>query len=305
MTERLKRMRTRNKVLLGVGLWLALLIILLAAFGSEGQNNEYKPQNEFKLDPWIEFKLGPLDLSFNKAVMYLLIACALTTITMIWIARRMAQRPNRVQTVVEAAYDLTFNNIARGNMEPRMAARWFPFVATLFFFIWFSNMIGYLPLPTSTTHMAHIGEYQFPTFGLYAATANLSVPLALTLVVWFSYNIEGIREKGPIGYLKGWIPQGVSGPMVVPIFAIEALSQFVRIVSLSARLFANILAGHLLILLMGGGMIVLLGIAYVAIITIPVGVAFYIFEVGLVASLQAFIFAILSAIYLGEATEAH
>ncbi len=265
----------------------------------------FKPQEEFKLDPWIPLYLGPIDMSINKAVFYLFLAAVATCVTMLWVGARMRAKPNRVQTAIEAAYDLTNNQITRANLGPGMAGRWFAFLATLFFFIWFSNMIGYLPLPTSTTHMAHIGEYQLPTFGLYAATANLSVPLALTLVVWFSYNIEGIREKGPIGYLKGWIPQGVSGPMVVPIFAIEALSQFVRIVSLSARLFANILAGHLLILLMGGGMIVLLGIAYIAIITIPVGVAFYIFEVGLVASLQAFIFAILSAIYLGEATEAH
>ncbi|MDP8942902.1 MAG: F0F1 ATP synthase subunit A [Actinomycetota bacterium] len=265
----------------------------------------FKPQEEFKLDPWVEWHLGPIDMSINKAVFYLFLAAAATIFTMVWIGYRMKARPNRVQTAIEAAYDLTNNQITRANLGPGMAGRWFAFLATLFFFIWFSNMIGYIPLPASTTHMAHIGGYDFPTFGLYAATANLSVPLALTLVVWFSYHIEGLREKGPIKYFRDWIPQGVTGAMAIPIFAIEVLSQFVRIISLSARLFANILAGHLLILLMGGGMIVLIGVAYVGIITIPVGVAFYIFEVGLVASLQAFIFAILSAIYLGEATEAH
>ena len=83
----------------------------------------------------------------------------------------------------------------------------------------------------------------------------------LTLVVWFSYHVEGIRAKGVIGYLKSWIPAGVEGPARIPIFIIEVISHFVRIISLSVRLFANILAGHLLILFMGGGLVVLLGLA--------------------------------------------
>jgi F-type H+-transporting ATPase subunit a len=88
----------------------------------------------------------------------------------------------------------------------------------------------------------------------------------------------------------------------VPIFFIEVISQFVRIISLSVRLFANILAGHLLILFMGGGLAVLLGLAALGWITLPIAIAFYIFEVGLVATLQAFIFATLTSIYFGEAS---
>ena len=100
-----------------------------------------------------------------------------------------------------------------------------------------------------------------PSFALYAATANISIPLALTLVVWFLYHYEGVRAKGFVGYLRSWVPAGVEGAAAIPIFVIEVISHFVRIISLSVRLFANILAGHLLILFMGGGLVVLLGIA--------------------------------------------
>jgi F-type H+-transporting ATPase subunit a len=197
-------------------------------------------------------------------------------------------------------------NIAGGNMDRRMAAKWFTFVGTLFLFIWFSNLIGYLPLPTNTEHKVDLFGLAVPSFALYAATANISVTLALTLVVWFAYHIEGIRAKGFIGYLKSWIPAGVTGFARFPIFAIEVISQFVRIISLSVRLFANILAGHLLILFMGGGLVVLLGIAALGFITLPVAVLFFLFEVLLIATLQAFIFATLTAIYLGGATaESH
>ncbi|MDX6633349.1 MAG: F-type H+-transporting ATPase subunit a [Solirubrobacterales bacterium] len=265
-------------------------------------NQSYRPQDEFKLDPW--FSIGPIE--FNKAVFYVIVATALTCITMVYVARRMQQRPNKVQTLVELAYTGIRDNITRGNMDDRMAARWFPFIATIFLFIWFSNMIGYLPLPTNTEHTVHIFGVNVPSLALYAATANLSVPLVLTLMVWISYHVEGLRAKGLVGYLKSWIPAGVEGPARFPIFLIEVISHLVRLVSLSVRLFANILAGHLLILFMGGGLVVLLNLAVVGsailgLVTGAMAVAFFLFEVGLVATLQAFIFATLTAIYLGGA----
>jgi F-type H+-transporting ATPase subunit a len=292
----------RTKILLFVGAYLAIAILVYAIFGSEGKNEEFKPQNEFKLEPWIELKIGSLDLSFNKAVLYLLITCTLTIGTMVYISRRMQDRPNRVQTVVEGAYDLTYNQIARNNMPSEAAAKWFPLVATLFFFIWFSNMLGYLPLPVNSEETIDIAGIDFPAFALYAATANLSIPLVLTLTVFTLYQLEGIRKHGLIKYLKGWLPAGVTGAAAVPIFFIEVISQFMRIISLSVRLFANILAGHLLILFMGGGLAVLLGIAALGVITLPVAIAFFILEVGLIATLQAFIFATLTSIYFGEAS---
>jgi F-type H+-transporting ATPase subunit a len=292
----------RTKILLFVGAYLAIAILVYAIFGSEGKNEEFKPQNEFKLEPWIELKIGSLDLSFNKAVLYLLITCTLTIGTMVYISRRMQDRPNRVQTIVEGAYDLTYNQIARNNMPSEAAAKWFPLVATLFFFIWFSNMLGYLPLPVNSEETIDIAGIDFPAFALYAATANLSIPLVLTLTVFTLYQLEGIRKHGLIKYLKGWLPAGVTGAAAVPIFFIEVISQFMRIISLSVRLFANILAGHLLILFMGGGLAVLLGIAALGVITLPVAIAFFILEVGLIATLQAFIFATLTSIYFGEAS---
>jgi F-type H+-transporting ATPase subunit a len=295
---------TRAKVLLGLGIWLGGTILLVALVPSEGKNEEFQPQEEFRLEPWIEIKLGGLDLSVNKAVVYLVIASALTGGAMAWLANRMQARPNRVQTAVEAIYSLTYNTISRGNMPSAMHARWFPFVGTLFFFIWISNLIGYIPLPFNTHEKVDVFGLEVPSLAIYAATANLSIPLVLTLIVWFSYQAEGIRELGVRPYFSSWIPAGTPQKMRPFIFAIELISQCVRIISLSVRLFANILAGHLLILFMGGGLAVLLGLAALGWLTAPLAIIFFIFEVVLVATLQAFIFATLSSIYYGEAVEA-
>jgi len=291
-------MKTRTKLLLAFAILVVLALVLGAAFGSEGQNTAYKPQNEFRLDSWIDLP-GPFDI--NKAVLYLFLSAGLTTGTMLYIANRMQARPNRVQTAVETLYTFMRDNIAGGNMPRDMARKWFLFVGTLFLFIWFNNLIGYIPLPTNSEETFRFLGVDVPSFALYAATANISVPLVLTLVVWISYHVEGIRAKGLVGYLKGWIPAGVEGAAAGPIFVIEVISHFVRIISLSVRLFANILAGHLLILFMAGGLVVLLGLAALGVFTIPLAVAFFLFEVGLVATLQAFIFATLTAIYLGGA----
>ena len=148
--------------------------------------------------------------------------------------------------------------------------------------------------------------FEIPSFALYAATANLSVPLVLALIVFVSYNVEGIRAKG-----VGRLPQEPGArrrhrsAMAVFIFILEFLSNFMRLISLSVRLFANILAGHLIILFMSGGLAVLLGLEVLGLITLPIGIALFLFEVGLVATLQAFIFATLTAIYLGGAVAEH
>jgi F-type H+-transporting ATPase subunit a len=291
-------------LLIGAAVYLGVIALLYVIFGSEGKNEEFQPQEEFRLEPWIEIDIGGLDLSINRAVFYLFLACVLTAGAMVFVSRRMQDPPNRVQTAVETLYNLTYNTITRGNMSPEMSAKWFPFVATLFFFIWISNLIGYIPLPTNTHETVDIFGVDFPTFAIYAATANLSIPLVLTLVVWISYQVEGIRRHGFLPYFRGWIPGGTPGFMRPPLFVIEAISQFVRIISLSVRLFANILAGHLLILFMGGGLGVLLGLAALGWVTFPLALAFFLFEVVLVATLQAFIFATLTSIYFGEATAA-
>jgi F-type H+-transporting ATPase subunit a len=300
-------MKTRTKVFIGLGTYFAIAILMLLIFGSSGKNEDFQPQNEFKLEPWISLHLGGLDLSINKAVLYLVLASALTIFSMVWISRRMAEKPNRTQTAIEVAYDLTKNNITGGNLDTATATRWFPFLAALFFWIWFSNMIGFLPLPTNTEHTVDVFGIGIPSFAIYAATANLSIPLVLTLVVWISYHVEGIRSKGFFKYLASWLPPGLEEMNPIAkgfIFVIEAISHFARLISLSVRLFANILAGHLLLLFMGGGLAVLLGIAALGALTFPLAFFFFILEVGLIATLQAFIFSTLTAIYLGGATSA-
>ena len=293
----------KNRIpLIVLGSWLLLLFVVVAVFGwSRLDNNEFQPQNEFKLDTWVNLP-GPFDI--NKGVLYVVLAGLLTVATWMWVANRMQARPNRTQTAIETLYSLMRDNITGGNMDRAMARKWFVFIGTLFLFIWYSNLIGYIPLPTSHEKFDLFG-IQFPAFALFAATANISVPLTLALITWVSYNVEGVRAKGFFGYIKGLIPSGVPGWLRPIMLVLELLSHFMRLISLSVRLFANILAGHLIILFMAGGLVVLLGIEGLGVVTLPFGFAIFLFEVGLVATLQAFIFATLTAIYLGEATAEH
>jgi F-type H+-transporting ATPase subunit a len=295
-------MSNTRKILLGIaGFYVLGIVLLVIIFGFGHKNNSFQIQNEFKLVNWVNLGV----LSINRAVLYLFISAVLTVVTMVWIARRMHQRPNRVQTAVEVLYSLMRDNITRGNMPDKLARKWFPFLGALFLFIWFCNLIGYLPLPTNTEETFNLFGAQIPSFALYAATANISVPLVLALVVFVAFNVEGVRAQGPIGYVKSLIPAGVHGPMAIFIGGLEIVSTFMRLISLTIRLFANILAGHLIILFMAGGLAVILGLSFLGWFTLPVGVAVYLFELGLVATLQAFIFATLSAIYLGGAVTHH
>ena len=189
-----------------------LAVILIFGFKRQ-DNDEFQPQNEFQLDTWVDLP-GPLD--FNKGVLYVVIAGILTVRSMVYIAKRMQARPNRVQTAVETVYAFIRDDITGGNMDDKMARKWFPFLATLFLFIWFSNLIGYIPLPTNSHETVEIGGFELPAFAIYAATANISVPLVLALVVFVSFNVEGIRAKGFIGYIKSLIPEGVAAPARYP-----------------------------------------------------------------------------------------
>ena len=296
-------MTNRAKVLWGIaGFYVLGLILLAVIFGiSTHKNNAFQPQNEFKLTDWVSLGV----LSINRAVLYLFLAAVLTVLTMVFIANRMQARPNRVQTAVEVLFSLMRDNITHGNMDDSMAARWFPYTGALFLFIWYCNLIGYLPLPTNTEEKFNIFGAHIPSFALYAATANVSVPLVLALVTFVAFNWEGVRVHGPIGYLKSLIPAGVSGPILFLIAPLEVISTFMRLISLTVRLFANILAGHMIILFMAGGLAVILGASWLGWFTLPFGIAIYIFELGLIATLQAFIFATLSAIYLGTAVTHH
>lgn len=309
MRARWSSLSTGKKVLVIAAVYFIGLVAFGLIFGSDGKNESFKPQDEFRLEPWVEITIFGIDMSINKAVLYLALASAITIGGMVWIARRMTEKPNLVQTTTELAYNLVAGQITEDNLDEQRAQRWFPVLATLFFFILVSNIIGLIPLPTNTEHPVNVFGMEIPTFALYAATANISVPLVLTLIVWTSYNVEGIREHGFFKYFGTWLPPGLEEmPFAFKAFVwvIEAISNVVRLVSLSVRLFANILAGHLLLLFMGGGLAVLLGVTALGWLTLPAAFAFFVFEIGIVAGLQAFIFTILTAIYIGGATaESH
>jgi F-type H+-transporting ATPase subunit a len=284
-----------------VGAWIGGTIILIAALGIGHRNNSFQIQNEFKLINWTHWGI----FSINRAVVYLFLAAILTTGTTLWISGRMRARPNKVQTAVETLYGLMRGNITGGNMPDSLARTWFPFLGALFLFLWWSNILGYLPLPTNSQEKFNLFGAHIPAFALYAATANISVPLVLAIIVFVIFNVVGIRKQGPIGYLKSLIPSGVHGPILLLIFPLEVVSTLTRLISLTVRLFANILAGHLIILFMAGGLAVILGLSFLGWALLPVAVLVYLFELVLIATLQAFIFATLAAIYIAGSVTHH
>ena len=264
---------------------------------------DFEPQHEFRLPAWVDLDFGVIDLSINKAVVYLLVGAAITIFLGVWLMRfGLSLRPSKRQTTGESLYELVYTQMAESSLPHKRAIKaWFPYVAALFLFIWIVNMIGFIPLPISDEHF-HIAGVKLPTWGIYAATANLSVTLALALMTFVGTHYEGIRYNGVITYVKSWIPAGVPKPLIPFIFVLEIISQFMRLISLSVRLFANMLAGHMLILVFIG-LIFIFESAALAIIAVPVGTIVYIFEVVVVVTIQAFVFALLTAIYVGGAIE--
>jgi F-type H+-transporting ATPase subunit a len=296
-----------RKVLYSVlGVWLGGIVLFVILFGvtahkaPEVADSVFSPTNEFKLESW--FKLGPV--AFNKGVLYLLITAGITIGVMLYISRRLQQRPGRLQAAVEMFYDFT-RNMSRENLNKDMERKYFPLIATIFVFILVSNLIGYIPLPVNSGETFKVFGANIPSFQIYAADTNVAFPLILSLGVFFMFTYEGVKFHGPIGYLKSLMPGGVKGALVLLIFPIEILSNFLRLISLTVRLWANLLAGHMLIAFMGGELGVLVGLQLVSWFLLPAGVAIFLFEAVLIAGLQAFIFAILTAIYLGGAVESH
>jgi F-type H+-transporting ATPase subunit a len=262
---------------------------------------DFDPVAEFLVHPYVDLPFG---LGISKAVIYLWIAAAITIIlTLVLVRRGLRVQPGRAQTGAEIVYELAEEQIARQGLPEEGMRTWFPYVAALFIFIWISNLIGFIPLPFGTHEKVDIGGLHIPQFQIYAATANLSVALALTLVTVVATHVEGVRYHGPVKYLKSWLPAGTPRAAAVPLFAIEVLSQLVRIVSLSFRLFFNLVAGHLVIAVFLALAALIGGVAGWAILPIGIimGTALYLLEATLVAGIQAFIFASLSAIYIGGA----
>jgi F-type H+-transporting ATPase subunit a len=254
---------------------------------------EYDPSEEFEQHPWLPIHIGGLDLSITKAVAYLMLGSLLTILLGLWLMRA---RRGRSQALGEQIYEVVQTQVAEQGLPSKAIGRWFPYVATLMLFIFVVNLIGFIPLPLSDEKW-----HGLPTLGIYAATSSLSVTLALALLTFLFTHFEGIRWNGPVRYFKSWIPEVPKAllPLIVPL---EILGQFMRLISLSVRLFANMLAGHMLILTFIGLMFVLENVV-LAVVSIPAATAFYLFEVIIVVGIQAFIFAALSAIYIGSAIE--
>ena len=263
---------------------------------------DFKPQEEFELHPWVSLHLGPLDMSINKAVVYLWLGALVTIVLATWIMRfGLSLRPTRRQTTGEAVYDLIQGQIVESSLPSKGISTWFPYAATLFLFIWVLNFLGFIPLPISNEKF-EVAGVELPTWGIYAATANLSVTLALALITFVATHEEGVRHNGVVNYFRSWVPAGAPKPLLALIVPLEVISQFMRLISLSVRLFANMLAGHMLILVMLG-LIFIFGSYAIAVVAVPVSIAIYIFEVVIVVTIQAFVFALLSAIYIGGAIE--
>ena len=258
---------------------------------------EFDPTKEFEQHEWIPIHLGPLNLSITKAVVYLMLGSLLTILFGLFFMRsKRARVPGRRETLGELAYDVAQTQIAEQGLPTKAMARWFPYCATLLLFIFVVNLLGFIPLPLT-------GEtwHGVPTWGIYAATSSLSVTLALALLTFCFTHYEGIRWNGPVRYFKSWIPEAPKALLIL-IVPLEILGQFMRLISLSVRLFANMLAGHILILTFLG-LIFILQSVVLAVVVVPVGILFYLFEVIIVVGIQAFIFAALSAIYIGSAIE--
>jgi F-type H+-transporting ATPase subunit a len=273
---------------------LTVVLLALAAPGAASARGTFDPSKEFEQHDWLPIHLGPLNLSITKAVVYLLIGSGLTILLGITLMR--VRMPGRRQAVGEMIYEIAQTQVAEQGLPHKAIGRWFPYVASLMLFIWVVNMLGFIPLPLTGETWHHI-----PVWGIYAATSSLSVTLALALLTFVFTHFEGIRWNGPVKYFKSWIPEVPKAilPLIVPL---EILGQFMRLISLSVRLFANMLAGHMLILTFIGLMFVLENVV-LAVLVVPAATVFYLFEVVIVVSIQAFIFAALSAIYIGSAIE--
>jgi len=284
------------------GLALALPQAALAA--SDSTQSEDKGafiSEEWDLHTWIPIHVGPLDMSINKAVAYLLLGALCSCLIGILLMRvKVGNEPTRRQALGETIYEIAQVQVAEQGLPTHAIARWFPYCASLMIFIWTVNILGFIPLPLSDEKVTIFGV-EVPTLAIFAATSTLSVTLALALMTWTFTHIEGIRANGSWNYLKSWIPE-VPKAMLPLIIVLEVLGQFMRLISLSVRLYANMLAGHMLILTFLGLIIVLENV-FLSIFAVPFAAVFYLFEVVIVVSIQAYIFAALSAIYIGSAIE--
>ena len=231
----------------------------------------------------IPLHIGPIDISINKIIWFLFIGAAVTFLILFIGSRLLKERPGAYQVIVEELYGFGRKFLAGQTGEEGM--KFLPYTLSLFVFILVLNLIGLIP-------------------NSYPVTSNITFTLVLALFTLLIYNYVGIRRNGLGTYLKSFVPSGMPAkPIMAPfMFFVEALQQFVtQPLTLGMRLYANILAGHLIIFVFLG-LILYLG-TFVAIVSVPLALVFYAFEI-FVAVIQAYIFAILTQVYIELAMNA-
>lgn len=238
------------------------------------------PMHQFEIKRFMEFEALGLDASFTNASLFMVIAVLLISALTIWGMQGRALVPSRMQSVVELSYEFVANMV-RDNVGAA-GLRYFPFIFSLFMFILFLNMLGMLP-------------YSF------TVTSHIIVTFAMALAVIIGITVIGFIRHG-FGFLKLFVPSGVPAVLLPLLVVIEIISYLTRPISLSVRLFANMMAGHTMLKVFGAFTValgVLGGWAPVAFM-----VAFTGLEI-LVAFLQAYVFAVLTCIYLNDAIHLH
>ena len=241
------------------------------------------PMHQFEIKTYFPLQLGSIDASFTNSSLFMVIAAALLTILMLAGMSRRAMVPGRLQSIVELSYEF-IANMLRDNVGTA-GLRFFPFVFTLFMFILALNLLGMVP-------------YSF------TVTSHIIVTFALAFFIFIGVTILGFAVHG-FGFFKFFVPHGVPAyllPLVVPI---EVVSYLTRPISLSVRLFANMMAGHTVLKVFAGFVIALGAFGYLpGLLPLAFMVALTGLEV-LVATLQAYVFAILTCIYLNDALHMH
>ncbi|MBI4831312.1 MAG: F0F1 ATP synthase subunit A [Candidatus Lindowbacteria bacterium] len=233
--------------------------------------------------------LGPY-LSINKAIIWMWVAAFMAFIT-IYMAGKKAMVPGRYQSFMELLLTLIRQKMVLDTMGHE-GLPYFPLIASLFFFVFFCNIVGIFPL-------AHYG---------YTATSDINVTATLAVLVFVVVLITGVRKKGLLGYLKSFAPHGVPIFLLPIICPVEVISLFAKHFALAVRLFANMLAGHQVLLVFTTGAAVLFskGIGWKLLAPLPfLGVVgMLLFEI-FVALIQSFIFAILTSLYIGDSLREH
>lgn len=235
------------------------------------------PMHQFEIVRLIPIKFGGLDASFTNSSLWMVISVAVISIVLLSGSRKLV--PGRLQSVGELGYEF-IANMVRDTMGNE-GRKFFPFIFTLFMFVLATNMLGLVP-------------YSF------TVTSHIIVTLALAMTVFIGATIFGFYKHG-LGYLKLFAPDGVPKIMLPLLIVIEVISYLSRPISLSVRLFANMMAGHTMLKVFGAFVVAL---SWAGVVPLAVMVAFTGLEV-LIAFLQAFVFAILSCMYINDALHPH